>query len=143
MFQLREVTPTPGTTTSPKDTAGKKEQLSTSTPNHGEVWLAVLDPGGPGGTRPVLVVSTDAFNAWPVGLVIVAPITTRDRGFDHHIAVAGGGLDLPSFVMPDTYGQSHNEGCNAASALLSNPPSPPSTTGYAASLAGTAHLPPR
>jgi len=89
------------------------------------------------------VVSTDAFNAWPVGLVIVAPITTRDRGFDHHIAVAGGGLDLPSFVMPDTYGQSHNEGCNAASALLSNPPSPPSTTGYAASLAGTAHLPPR
>ena len=77
MFQLREVTPTPGTTTSPKDAAGKKEQLSTSTPNHGEVWLAVLDPGGPGGTRPVLVVSTDAFNAWPVGLVIVAPRAER------------------------------------------------------------------
>ena len=60
-----------------------------------------MDPVGPGGTRPVLAVSTDAFNAWPVGLVIVVPITTRDRGFAHHIAVAGGGLDRPSFVMPE------------------------------------------
>ncbi len=78
--------------------------MSTSTPNHGEVWLAVLDPVGPaeqGGTRPVLVVSTDAFNAWPVGLVIVVPITTRERGFAHHIPVAGGGLDRPSFAMPE------------------------------------------
>jgi mRNA interferase MazF len=50
---------------------------------------------------PILVVSTDAFNAWPVGLVIVVPITPRDRGFAHHIAVAGGGLDRPSFVMPE------------------------------------------
>lgn len=41
------------------------------------------------------------FNAWPVGLVIVVPITTRDRGFAHHIRVAGGGLDRPSFAMPE------------------------------------------
>ncbi len=73
-------------------------------PKRGEVWLAALDPVAPGeqgGTRPVLVVSTDAFNAWPVGLVIVVPITTRDRGFTHHVLVAGGGLDRRSFAMPE------------------------------------------
>ena len=73
-------------------------------PERGEVWLAALDPvepGEQGGTRPVLVVSTNAFNAWPVGLVIVVPITTRDRGFAHHVGVVGGGLDRPSFVMPE------------------------------------------
>jgi len=73
-------------------------------PEHGEIWLAALDPVGPGeqgGTRPVLVASTNAFNAWPVGLVIVVPITTRDRGFAHHIVVAGGGLDRSSFAMPE------------------------------------------
>ena len=78
--------------------------MSASRPERGEVWLAALDPVGrdeQGGTRPFLVVSTDAFNAWPVSLVIVVPITTRDRGFAHHIRVAGGGLDRPSFAMPE------------------------------------------
>lgn len=73
-------------------------------PDRGEVWLAALDPVGPGeqgGTRPVLVVSTNSFNAWPVSLVMVVPITTRDRGFAHHILVAAGGLDRSSFAMPE------------------------------------------
>lgn len=78
--------------------------MSGSTPNRSEVWFAALDPVGPGeqgGTRPVLVVSTNRFNDWPVNLVIVVPITTRDRGFAHHIAIVGGGLDRPSFAMPE------------------------------------------
>jgi len=33
--------------------------------------------------------------------VIVVPITTRGRGFAHHAPVAGGGLDRPSFAMPE------------------------------------------
>lgn len=73
-------------------------------PERGEVWLAALDPVGrreQAGTRPFLVVSTNAFNSWPVGLVIVVPITTRDREFAHHVRVAGGGLDRPSFAMPE------------------------------------------
>ncbi len=77
--------------------------MSTS-PDRGEVWLAELDPVAPGeqgGTRPVLVVSTAAFNSWPVGLVVVVPITTRDRGFVHHMSVAGGGLDRTSLAMPE------------------------------------------
>jgi mRNA interferase MazF len=78
--------------------------LSESTPERGEVWLAALDPvlpGEQGGTRPVLVISTGTFNAWPVGLVVVVPITTRNRGFSHHVAMAAGGLERPSFAMPE------------------------------------------
>ncbi|MDQ6725643.1 MAG: type II toxin-antitoxin system PemK/MazF family toxin [Actinomycetota bacterium] len=33
--------------------------------------------------------------------MIVVPITTRDRGFAHHIGVGDGGLDRPSFAMPE------------------------------------------
>lgn len=58
-------------------------------------------PGEQGGTRPVLVVSASSFNAWPVGLVIVVPITTRNRGFAHHVPVVGTGLDRASFAMPE------------------------------------------
>lgn len=78
--------------------------MSGSTPERGELWLAALDPvqpGEQGGTRPVLVVSADTFNAWPVGLVIVVPITTRDRGFAHHVPVVATGLDRSSFAMPE------------------------------------------
>jgi mRNA interferase MazF len=78
--------------------------VSDSTPERGEVWLAALDPvrsGEQGGTRPALVVSRDSFNGWPVGLVVVVPITTRDRGFAHHIALRGGGLDRRSFAIPE------------------------------------------
>jgi mRNA interferase MazF len=78
--------------------------LTGSRPDRGEVWLAGLDPvvpGEQGGTRPVLVVSTAAFNAWPVDLVMVVPLTSRDRGFAHHVPVTGGGLDRTSFAMPE------------------------------------------
>ncbi len=83
--------------------------MSGSTPDRvtlvrGELWLAALDPVAPGeqgGTRPVLVVSASAFNAWPVSLVVVVPITTRQRGFAHHIPVEAGGLDRASFAMPE------------------------------------------
>lgn len=76
----------------------------TASPERGEVWLAALDPvvaGEQGGTRPVLVLSTAAFNRWPVGLVVVVPVTTRERGFAHHVPVSGGGLEHTSFAMPE------------------------------------------
>ncbi|MGQ0463808.1 MAG: type II toxin-antitoxin system PemK/MazF family toxin [Sporichthyaceae bacterium] len=78
--------------------------MSDSPPDRGEIWLASLDPVAPseqGGTRPVLVLSTAAFNAWPVALVLVVPLTTRNRGFGHHIAVEAAGLERPSFAMPE------------------------------------------
>ncbi|MDQ3887142.1 MAG: type II toxin-antitoxin system PemK/MazF family toxin [Actinomycetota bacterium] len=52
------------------------------------------------GTRPCVVVSTDRFNALPIRQALVVPLTTRERGFPHHIAVTDdGGLNRPSWAM--------------------------------------------
>ncbi|MGH3504819.1 MAG: type II toxin-antitoxin system PemK/MazF family toxin [Nocardioidaceae bacterium] len=52
------------------------------------------------GTRPCVVISSDRFNALPIRHAIVVPLTTRERGFPHHIAVADdGGLDRESWAM--------------------------------------------
>lgn len=55
------------------------------------------------GLRPGLVVSTDGFNHGPAGLVIVVPLTTRDRGILLHVLVSPpeGGLRERSFVKCD------------------------------------------
>ena len=54
------------------------------------------------GTRPCLVISADAYHAMPIGHVIVVPVTTRDRGLPHHIALDDdGGLDHASYAMPE------------------------------------------
>lgn len=52
------------------------------------------------GTRPALVMSADLFNAGPAGLIIVLPITSRQRGIRSHIAITPpeGGLNMPSFI---------------------------------------------
>jgi mRNA interferase MazF len=72
-------------------------------PSPGEVWLVDLDPTRgheQGGRRPCLVISADPFNHGPADLVIVLPITTRDRGIPSHVRVdpPEAGLRLPSFV---------------------------------------------
>lgn len=68
-----------------------------------QIWSVILDPTvahEQAGTRPCLVVSVDQFNALPIGQAIVVPLTTRDRGFPHHIAVTDdGGLKRPSWAM--------------------------------------------
>lgn len=71
--------------------------------SRGEVWLVDLNPTRgheQAGTRPALVVSADEFNHGPAGLVIVAPMTTRERGIPLHVSVdpSEGGLDRRSFI---------------------------------------------
>jgi mRNA interferase MazF len=52
------------------------------------------------GTRPCVVVSTDRFNTLPIRQALVVPLTTRERGFPHHIAVTDdGGLNRLSWAM--------------------------------------------
>src|SRR4051794_32053583 len=49
-------------------------------PARGEVWLADLGTGAgheQQGRRPVLVLSVDAFNQGPAGLVTVLPLTSK------------------------------------------------------------------
>lgn len=57
----------------------------------GHIWAVALDPTvavEQRGTRPCIVVSNDRFNALPIRQAIVVPLTTRERGFPHHIVVA-------------------------------------------------------
>jgi len=72
----------------------------------GEVWDARLDPTvrpEQGGTRPVIVISTDWFNESENYLFFVVPITGTDRGIDYDIKLKGreGGLSKNSLVMCD------------------------------------------
>lgn len=65
-----------------------------SRPQRGDIWN--IDFGRPSGheqgagTRPGLVVSTDDFNNSGAGLVIVAPLTTSQRGYPSRIKVRSG-----------------------------------------------------
>ena len=69
------------------------------------VWVA-LDPTvgrEQAGVRPAVVISSTGYLSSVRGLVVVLPITTTDRGWPHHVPVAGpgAGLDRPSFAMTE------------------------------------------
>ena len=76
------------------------------TPVRGEIWGVDLDPivgREQAGRRPALVVSDDALNSGPRGLVVVIPITGRSRGLPNHAPIAPpeGGLTKPSVIMTE------------------------------------------
>jgi mRNA interferase MazF len=63
----------------------------------------VLDPvreNEQGGTRPAVVISADRHNRGGSRLVIVVPVTTRQRGLPFHVAITPpeGGVRQPSFA---------------------------------------------
>ena len=70
---------------------------------HGQIWSVELSPtvaNEQRGVRPCVVVSVDRFNALPIQHAIVVPLTTRERGFPHHIRVTDdGGLNRDSWAM--------------------------------------------
>lgn len=77
--------------------------MISSEPRRGEVWTVKLDPvlgHEQAGTRPALVVSVDLFNQGPAGLLVVLPITSKEKGIPFHVGVSPpeGGLDSRSFV---------------------------------------------
>lgn len=72
-------------------------------PSRGDVWLVDLNPvrgREQAGKRPALVISVDLFNHGPAGLVVVLPITTREKGIPFHLEVCPpeGGLKERSFI---------------------------------------------
>lgn len=72
----------------------------------GDVWLAEVDPTvghEQGGRRPVVVVSSAGFNALPINMTIVVPMTGNDRGLvtQPQIASSGAGLSRASFARPE------------------------------------------
>ncbi|MBN2491683.1 MAG: type II toxin-antitoxin system PemK/MazF family toxin [Planctomycetes bacterium] len=72
----------------------------------GEIWLVDFEPAKGGEnkkSRPALVVSVNAFNSGPLGLVVVCPITATLRDNPMHVKLEpqGTGLDKPSCVLCD------------------------------------------
>jgi mRNA interferase MazF len=72
-------------------------------PARGEIWECDLKPSRrheQGGTRPVLIVSVDPFNQGPSRLVIVVPISTKDKKVRSQVPVeqGEGGLKTRSFI---------------------------------------------
>lgn len=55
------------------------------------------------GTRPAVVIASDGYLINVPELVIVIPVTTRERGWPHHVRLRGRslGLDRPSFAMTE------------------------------------------
>lgn len=55
------------------------------------------------GKRPLLILSVDAFNAGPAGLVVVLPLTSTLRNIPAHVRVnpPEGGLRRPSAILCD------------------------------------------
>lgn len=77
-----------------------------TTPLAGDIWLSRLDPvegREQAGIRPVLVISGNRYNALPSNLVIILPITSRDRNIAFHLRVnpPEGGLRAISYVLAD------------------------------------------
>ncbi|MCX6046154.1 MAG: type II toxin-antitoxin system PemK/MazF family toxin [Chloroflexi bacterium] len=75
-------------------------------PSRGEIWLANLTPTrghDQAGERPVLIISTDAFNDGPAGLLFVLPLTRTNRKIPVHIMVdpPEGGLSTRSYILCD------------------------------------------
>jgi mRNA interferase MazF len=71
-----------------------------------QVWL--VDFGHPigheqGGLRPAVVVGSSTHCRFPIGMALVVPLTTRDRGLDHHVRIhsAGAGLNGPSWARTE------------------------------------------
>ncbi|HET6387282.1 MAG TPA: type II toxin-antitoxin system PemK/MazF family toxin [Armatimonadota bacterium] len=82
---------------------GLRMAMRPPNPCRGEIWMAGLDPvrgHEQGGTRPCLVISVDPFNRIPSGVVVVVPLTSRQRNIPSHVEVnpPDGGLQIRSFI---------------------------------------------
>jgi mRNA interferase MazF len=69
----------------------------------GEVWLVNLDPTlgrEQAGTRPALIISENLFNQSYADLVIVIPITSKQKNIRSHVLIARGegGLTMESYA---------------------------------------------
>jgi mRNA interferase MazF len=77
--------------------------VSAIQPSRADIWSVNFDPT-PGreqaGARPALVLSVDKFNHGPAELIIVLPITSKDKRQPIHVPITPpeGGLTVPSFI---------------------------------------------
>lgn len=79
---------------------------ASGSPARGETWQVDFDPTvgrEQAGRRPALIVSDNALNGGPRGLVVVIPLTGAVRGLPSHVLVTPpeGGLTKPSVIMTE------------------------------------------
>lgn len=72
-------------------------------PSRGEIWSVNLSPikgHEQGGRRPCFVISVNLFNHGPAGLVVVLPITTKNKNIPFHVDVVPpeGGVKIKSYI---------------------------------------------
>ena len=72
-------------------------------PSRGQIWRANISPTKGHetyGTRPCLIITVDRFNHGPADLVVVLPLTTREKGIPFHVQVRPpeDGLSERSFI---------------------------------------------
>lgn len=72
----------------------------------GEIWLINLDPikgREQAGTRPALVISVEPFNNSGLELVVVCPVTSKNKGFPTHVPIKPeeSGLDRDSYIKTE------------------------------------------
>lgn len=67
-----------------------------------------MDFGSPigreqGGVRPAVVVGSATHCRFPIDMALVVPLTTRDRGLDHHVRIGspGSGVPRPSWARTE------------------------------------------
>ncbi len=77
--------------------------MSASEPSRADVWSINLDPTlgrEQSGRRAALVVSVDKFNHGPADLIVVLPITSKNKKQPIHVSIKppDGGLSTLSFV---------------------------------------------
>lgn len=72
-------------------------------PNRGDIWSVNLEPTKgheQGGERPCLIISVDSFNSSPAELVVVIPITSKNKNIPLHVEInpPEGGLSKVSYA---------------------------------------------
>ncbi len=68
-------------------------------------WVDLGTPIGHqhGGLRPAIVVSSSTHCRFPIDMALIVPLTTRDRGLDHHVRIDSteSGLNRPSWARTE------------------------------------------
>jgi mRNA interferase MazF len=83
--------------------SARTTEMSAQGPARGDVWVVDFDPTRgheQAGRRPALVISADLLNQGHAGLVVVLPITSKQKNVRSHVRVEppDGGLKVTSFV---------------------------------------------
>jgi mRNA interferase MazF len=77
--------------------------VKTVQPSLGDIWFVDLNPTRgreQSGKRPAMVISVDAFNHGPAELIVVLPLTTKDKQIPFHVPITPpeGGLAQRSYI---------------------------------------------